>query len=156
MSTKKTEAQKLADDMARLLANHDKQNKLGGLGMYILDDDHQPHPASTLEWARWYETADRRVALSETELHEVSTVFLGIDHGWHADSPPILFETMVFARERGGDGRLGEDLGLMDRYATWDEALKGHNDILREVSKLERKATEKMKSLQSPPERNKA
>ena len=149
---RKKTAQELADAMAELMmARFDADH---GLGHYILDDEHQPQQVSLLEWAEWYENADRCVARSETELHEVSTIFLGLDYSWDKD-PPILFETMVFARERGGDGqRLGDDLGLMDRYATWDEALKGHNDILREVSKLEGEATEKLKSLQSPPERN--
>ena len=149
--SKKT-AQEMAEWMAQLADDFNSK----WIGTYILDENHQPVKASTLTWARCLEMSDRQVALSETELHEVSTVFLGLDHSF-GNGPPILFETMVFARERGGDGqRLGDDLGLMDRYATWDEALKGHNDILREVSKLEGEATKKVKSLQTPPERNKA
>ena len=144
----KSPAQQIADMLAEQLS---RRGLGGGLGTYILDADHRPVPVPTLEWARWYEAADCHVALTETELHEVSTVFLGLDHNWHPDGPPVLFETMVFSRERGGEGqRLGDELGeIMDRYSTWAEALKGHNDILREVSKLERKAKEKLKSLRS-------
>lgn len=150
----KDPAQQIADMLAEQLS---RRGLGGGLGTYLLDENHQPYRVPMLVWARWFEDADNRVALTETELHEVSTVFLGLDHNWHPDGPPVLFETMVFSRERGGEGKcLGDALdSIMDRYATWDEALKGHNDILREVSKLERKATEKLKSLHST-ERNKA
>lgn len=50
----------------------------------------------------------------------VSTVFLGMDHGYPADpTKPVVFETMVF----GGplDGSQG-------RYATYELAIKGHNE----------------------------
>lgn len=50
---------------------------------------------------------------------EVSTVFLR-HAAPHFGGPPLFFETMVF----------GEDeMGQM-RYATWDEALEGHQEIL--------------------------
>ena len=48
----------------------------------------------------------------------VSTVFLGLDHGW-GDGPPVLFETLVFP-----------DTKRMDRYCTWDEAVAGHERIV--------------------------
>jgi hypothetical protein len=35
-----------------------------------------------LTWARWFETADRRVAVTEVGVYSVSTVFLGLDHGF--------------------------------------------------------------------------
>lgn len=28
--------------------------------------------------------------------HDVSTVFLGLDHQWQPDAPPLVFETMIF------------------------------------------------------------
>lgn len=52
---------------------------------------------------------------------EVSTVFLALDHSHYPSGPPILFETMVFG---------GPHDEHTDRYATWDEAVAGHNRIL--------------------------
>lgn len=50
---------------------------------------------------------------------EVSTVWLGIDHG-HGYSP-IIFETMVFGLD---------DVDYCQRYATEAEALTGHTVIM--------------------------
>jgi hypothetical protein len=59
----------------------------------------------------------RTVARTRLTVGLVSTVFLGIDHSFTRGGPPILFETMVFGHA-----------GIEDtyRYATWDEALEGH------------------------------
>ena len=52
----------------------------------------------------------------------VSTVLLMIDHQY-CDGPPLIFETMVF------DAESHEPLDTMARYATYDEALAGHEEI---------------------------
>lgn len=57
------------------------------------------------------------------EIH-VSTVFLGIDHGFGRGDEPILFETMVFGGKLDGD---------QARVATWDEAEKKHAEMLARV-----------------------
>jgi len=67
-------------------------------------------------WAKWFETADRRVAKDVVDDIEISTVFLGLDHGWNGEL--LLFETMVFGKDR-------EEQGCY-RYKTWDEAYIGH------------------------------
>lgn len=46
----------------------------------------------------------------------VSTVMLGLDHGWGGRGP-LLFETMIFG---------GPHDGYQDRYATHAEAVAGH------------------------------
>jgi hypothetical protein len=46
----------------------------------------------------------------------VSTVFIGIDHGF-GRGPPLLFETMLFVN--------GVEQGC-EHYCTWDEAETGH------------------------------
>ena len=77
-----------------------------------------------LAWARWFETADRHVAKSLVGDVRVSTVFMGLDHSFGGDTP-ILFKTIVFG-------------GLLDgeeaRYATWDEAEKGHAAMVAKVN----------------------
>lgn len=94
-------------------------------GYWILDPDHRPVPADLLTWGRMFGRADRHVA--HTELpngYTVSTVFLGIDHGWDDEGPPILFETMTFP---------SDERQLQARYATWDEAVIGHNLMVEQV-----------------------
>jgi hypothetical protein len=67
---------------------------------------------------RFQPIEERRIARTEvTPEVSVSTVFLGIDHSFNRDGPPLLFETMVFG------GHLDQQ---MDRYATLEEAEAGH------------------------------
>ena len=47
----------------------------------------------------------------------VSTVWLGLNHSWWP-GPPLIFETMVFG---------GPDNEEMERYATKEAALAGHD-----------------------------
>lgn len=81
---------------------------------------------SLLEWADWLETADRRVA--ETQIGDiwVSTVFLGMDHGFFSDDP-LLFETLVFPTE---------EFGTMVRYFTWEEAEEGHRKVVQAIQAM--------------------
>ena len=93
-------------------------------GKYILEGKTPKLVEDVLEWARWYETADRHVA--ETVLPNsvrVSTVFLGLDHSF-SDGEPILFETMIFG---------GEHDEYQERYSTWEEAEAGHKRALAKV-----------------------
>jgi hypothetical protein len=52
---------------------------------------------------------------------KVSTVFLVIDHGFGADGPPVLYETMIFG---------GQYNGWCDRYTTEDDARFGHQMVV--------------------------
>lgn len=69
-----------------------------------------------------------RVAYDELELDGgtvvVSTVFLGMEHGFDEHGPPIVFETLIQG---------GEMDDTMQRYSSWDEAADGHHDMLQEV-----------------------
>ncbi len=82
-----------------------------------------PEP-DLLKWARWFETAERRVALTIQGDVSISTVFLGLDHAYTGKTP-ILFETMVF-----DDHSPRDECG---RYATWTEAELGHEAMVRKV-----------------------
>ena len=92
---------------------------------YVLEGREVRECTDPVEWAEWFEKADRRVGFDTLEHVEVSTVFLGLDHGFGHVGEPILFETMVF--------RLGtrRDLECI-RYATWEEAELGHAEIVKE------------------------
>jgi hypothetical protein len=67
---------------------------------------------------------------TEIEIH-VSTVFLGINHNFRGEGPPIVFETMVFGGAFDRQQR---------RYATWEEAEWGHIEILTEILDSEKSA----------------
>lgn len=64
----------------------------------------------------------------------VSTVWLGIDHSFiPTDEPnprPLIFETMVFNKKKSGYLDLD-----MDRYATEEEAIKGHERMVKKWKK---------------------
>lgn len=91
--------------------------------LYVLGLDGEPVPVDDVQiWARWWETADRRIAFDVVGRYHVSTVFLGIDHGW-LGGPPVLWETMVFDRESGSQWRDE----WCHRYSSRDEAALGHS-----------------------------
>jgi hypothetical protein len=93
---------------------------------YILDGQTPVQVFDLMEWANWYQKADRRVAKDFVGRAEISTVFLSMDHNWYGPNhPPVLFETMVF-----GGGFLNEE---MVRYCTWAEAEAGHKDVVETV-----------------------
>jgi hypothetical protein len=94
----------------------------------ILYYDMDGNPLSMEEWSAYYghnrhvgETYVRR----RHKTYYVSTVWLGLDHGW-GDGPPVIFETMVF--ERGDFSDLD-----MDRYATKEQAKAGHRRMVAAV-----------------------
>ena len=105
---------------------------------WVIDEDHVPHmlprnmSPTPEQWAR------RQVRSTDldgeqgcsTDVH-VSTVFLGLDHSFSNEGPPLLFETMVFG------GVCDEN---MRRYATWDEAVAGHEEMIDDVIDAEREA----------------
>ena len=64
---------------------------------YILKDG-IPTPATFEEWARWFESPDNGRILKQEVVGDakVSTVFLGLNHNFDPDGPPILWETMIF------------------------------------------------------------
>jgi hypothetical protein len=101
---------------------------LKGVRTYILDGERVVLCPSVMEWARWNEgAANTRVDYTEiTSDCRVSTVFLGLDHRFFGDGPPLVFETMIF----GGPKDLDENLW---RYSSWDDAAIGHKAAVRKA-----------------------
>lgn len=92
---------------------------------WILKDKTPTKIEDVLEWGIWFEKAEnRRVAFDKIGEAEISTVFLGLDHGFSDDRPPVLFETMVFG---------GEFDGEQERYYTWEQAEEGHKKWVERV-----------------------
>lgn len=102
------------------------------LKTYILDEERRAvYEPDMLAWARWMETADRTVAVTDNGVILVSTVFLGIDHSFLGPKP-ILFETMTFLASGFAERAKAVEpefdmLGLeMWRWHTWQDADEGH------------------------------
>lgn len=99
---------------------------------YKLDRNKKPIPVEYpvqdpryLEYMKWL---DKTRVVKKTPIGgmEVSTVFLGLDHGFNSEKP-VLWETMIF-----GEGR-GEDWEFQWRYTSHEEAIQGHNDVVRKL-----------------------
>lgn len=96
------------------------------MGQYVLDGQTPVPCDDMMEWARWMQTGDRRVAETMVGEVRVSTVFLGLDHGFAGRR--LLFETMIFSGEHNQD---------CWRYATWAEAEAGHRSVVESLGRGE-------------------
>ena len=108
------------------------------IGRYILVDKEPVIVEDLFEWAKWYETADRSLALASVKHVQVSTAFLAIPAiNW--DPRILLFETMLFEQRKYQ--RLGvyeptkytEHIATRVQYETYDEAIEGHYFITNEL-----------------------
>lgn len=73
------------------------------------------------EWAHDFHDLTYKVVRQETLPNGIwiSTVWLGIDHNFALDGPPLIFETMAWSAN-------GDALDFQERYATEDDAIIGH------------------------------
>lgn len=72
-------------------------------GRYILNERGNPvKEPDLMKWAKWFEKSERHVGDETIGKSRVSTVFLGLDHSF-GDSPPVLWETMVFSGTLDGE-----------------------------------------------------
>ena len=96
---------------------------------WLVNGAPQPCP-DLLVWARWFESSGQERIVARTELADgsivVSTVFLGLDHNFTGRGRPVLWETLVFARD--------EQLADMARYTTRANAEAGHLDMVQRVT----------------------
>ena len=85
--------------------------------------DKQGNPLTTDEYFELLKREGReykRVANTYIGDVQISTVWLGLDHGYHG--VPVIFETMQFGGDADGD---------CDRYSTLEEAQAGHDAWVR-------------------------
>jgi hypothetical protein len=85
-------------------------------------------PITMLEWAILWE-GDRHVAEAHIGDARVSTVWLGLNHRFIGDGPPLIYESMVFGGILDGE---------RDRYTNWNAALAGHDQLCAQVSASQR------------------
>jgi hypothetical protein len=98
---------------------------------------HTPIAVDFLTWAEAMEKRCRSMRdkredpwrVGRTEINDkcyVSTVFIGLDHNWDGGDP-LLFETMIFG------GPLDQ---YQERYSTWEQAERGHEEAVTEARKV--------------------
>ncbi len=97
-----------------------------------------------IAWSMWMadpaNVSERQIALDQLpDGTMVSTVFLGIDHNVSniinpGSSPPILYETMIFVGKNTQHQQYDHEL---QRYATKEEALLGHQNMLGKMISVE-------------------
>lgn len=97
---------------------------MNAVGLYILDGKQPVSCEDIWAWNEWMANNRRHVAVTKCNHVRVSTIFLGLDHNYHPDGPPLLFETMIFG---------GELTQHLRRYCTWEEAEAGHAETVAEV-----------------------
>lgn len=76
---------------------------------------------------------DNRI-LANTEVGNVlivSTVFLVVNHNFHEQDNPILFETMVFSKKPSGKTDYSDI--YCERYASYDDAMVGHAKTILKI-----------------------
>lgn len=99
-------------------------------GTYLLDENKNAVPCSVDEWSNQIhemrKNNTKHVANETINDKRISTVWLGLDHGWDVNGEPLLFETMVFE-----DNTYNEI--YCDRYSTWQEAEEGHKKAVEWV-----------------------
>lgn len=111
-------------------------------GYYKLDENKRPVPCSREE--AWGDQPTTQMADTSTEHFRISTIFLCLDHNYSMDGPPICFETMVFDKQGhtakfpdGFEFVAHEDFGQW-RYATYEDAMAGHQQAVDQCIALER------------------
>lgn len=94
---------------------------------YILNDDHTTKPVEMMEWVVWASRGRATSVVKQDTIGDarVSTVFLGLNHAYLGQGAPLIFETMIFG---------GPEDGYQDRYSTWDQALKGHQKAIDQLT----------------------
>jgi hypothetical protein len=110
--------------------------------------DRQGRPMGMLDWAAKIEDRDYCVVAQHwVRGWMVSTVWLGLNHNFTSQGPPIIFETMIFApkdatigkEDEGEDWEAGEDAfgtaardldQYQERYPTEAAAQAGHDRAL--------------------------
>lgn len=93
--------------------------------------DQLGQPISRERWTELFQ--HKRVAASDHAMStsalksRISTVWVGIDHGFGYSARPLIFETMVFG------GPLDEETL---RYSTLEEAVHGHHEVATRVCEI--------------------
>jgi hypothetical protein len=93
---------------------------------YILDENDNPIKVGIRERSEFFESNRDKIVVSCTKFDDdikLSTVFLGLDHNFSGEGGPVLYESLWFG---------GVHANEMRRYRTKQEALSGHEEMIKE------------------------
>lgn len=99
---------------------------------YLLDENKNIIPLSSFEEfveSKIYNGINRIIRHTYLGKILISTVFLGIEHGF-LEIEPVLFETMIFMNGEDDPHNLDQ---YQERYKNYKDALKGHRRAVRMV-----------------------
>lgn len=92
---------------------------------------------SMWDWAIKIEARDMTEygIIGNTRIDDVrvSTVWLGLNHNFWGDGPPLIFETMIFGLDVSDEEEPSE---YQFRYATKEAALAGHDQAVALVKEV--------------------
>lgn len=95
-------------------------------------------PLSFWEWCFKFNYFDRHVGKDILNGYLISTVWLGMNHSFFKDHPPLIYETMIFPQDNALPDN--EELNYyQERYSTYEEALEGHKRACELVIKNTKK-----------------
>jgi hypothetical protein len=99
----------------------------GVLQRYVLDDNGDPvRQDDHAAWKRFMQDVSRRrVAFDEAGRWTVMTLFMGIDHDFVGNGPPVLWKTSVFGPQPWG--------GFSCWYSSRWRALSQHDQLAEAV-----------------------
>lgn len=93
--------------------------------------DKEGNPMTTAEWVNAFEDREfKQVALTTIGPYRVSTVWLGLDHRFSGNGPPLIFETMTFTDDNDNLGN------RVWRYSTITKARMGHKAACRLIKAI--------------------
>ncbi len=88
--------------------------------------DRQGREMQLMDWGSKFEDKEYQIVKQDRIVkYFVSTVWLGINHRFMRQGPPLIFETMVFVDDEKDP--LNE---YQEKYSTEEEALNGHEDVI--------------------------
>lgn len=115
-------------DAASFFAEQEQMWTALDRGYYARDG----RPISMGQYADLFSDFNYKVVARTTIHHaSVSTVWLGMDHGWLEDGRPLIFETMIFPRRRRDKHAPWAD--WQDRWSTEREARLAHERIVNVI-----------------------
>jgi hypothetical protein len=97
---------------------------MGKYSYYILNPDHSITGTNDVtEWSKQMDNETKIIQRDQIGEKLVSTVFLGIDHGWGWHQEPLLFETMIFPIHSWNEE-------YCERCSTYDQAVEMHRKAI--------------------------
>jgi hypothetical protein len=97
------------------------------MNWYVLNEDKTFTMLPNGEYPELHISKTPHIGHNYVGNQTISTVFLHFDHGLNFGQkdivyPPVLFESMIFG---------GPHAEYQRRYHTYDEALEGHNNLVK-------------------------